>query len=81
MKKSIRGKLFCLWLLLFFLSVPAIGGDNKPETTLAGIGEEPPSLELLDFLGGWETDENKWVDPVEFDSATEPERDDEPDEE
>lgn len=36
----------------------------------AGAAEEaeidPPSAELLEFLGEWETEDGKWHDPVEF---------------
>lgn len=26
--------------------------------------EEPPDIELLEFLGGWETSSGKWLDPT-----------------
>ena len=26
-----------------------------------------PSLELLEFLGDWETDDGEWIDPEELD--------------
>jgi hypothetical protein len=29
---------------------------------------EPPSMELLDFLVEWETDDGQWVDPAELES-------------
>lgn len=41
-------------------------------------GEETPSMELLEFLGEWETSQGLWVDPLELepqqadDSAPEP---------
>ncbi len=30
------------------------------------FAEEPPSLELLEFLGDWEISENDWQDPLDF---------------
>ena len=27
-------------------------------------GETPPSLELLEFLGAWETEDGEWIDPA-----------------
>lgn len=29
--------------------------------------EPSPSIELLEFLGEWETDEGHWIDPTQFD--------------
>jgi hypothetical protein len=31
-------------------------------------GEETPSVELLEFLGEWETSQGQWVDPLELDT-------------
>ena len=28
--------------------------------------DQPPSLELLEFLGEWQTDDGGWVDPAEL---------------
>ncbi|MFQ5935048.1 MAG: hypothetical protein ACE5LB_01380 [Acidiferrobacterales bacterium] len=28
--------------------------------------EEPPDLELLEFLGTWETSTGEWLDPTSF---------------
>jgi hypothetical protein len=30
------------------------------------IADEPPSPELLEFLGNWETSEGEWQDPLEL---------------
>jgi hypothetical protein len=35
-------------------------------TAEAGANEEPPSMELLEFLGGWEDDNGQWIDPLEL---------------
>lgn len=31
--------------------------------------ETPPDMELIEFLGGWETKNGEWVDPVIFDET------------
>jgi len=30
------------------------------------FAEEPPSPELLEFLGNWELSEDEWQDPLDF---------------
>lgn len=43
------------WLLPpLLMGVPAIGD------------EQLPTLELIEFLGAWETDRGNWVDPFEL---------------
>ncbi|KPK40950.1 MAG: hypothetical protein AMJ69_00475 [Gammaproteobacteria bacterium SG8_47] len=32
----------------------------------AAASEEPPSIELLEFLGSWEGDDGQWVDPLDL---------------
>ena len=46
-----------LWLItpLTALSLPAIVK-----------ADEPPSPELLEFLGNWETSDGEWQDPLEL---------------
>jgi hypothetical protein len=36
-------------------------------STLVARATEPPSAELLEFLGEWQTSAGDWVDPAEFD--------------
>ena len=36
--------------------------------------QEKPSLELLEFLGEWETDSGKWIDPSAMDQIALPEQ-------
>ena len=36
--------------------------------------QEKPSLELLEFLGEWETDSGKWIDPSTMDQIVLPEQ-------
>jgi hypothetical protein len=41
-------------MIAFAIPVPA----EEPES------EAPPSLELLEFLAEWETEDGEWVDPA-----------------
>jgi len=45
--------------LLCLLPAAALAGEPKK-----GRDEAAPSLELLEFLGAWETPEGQWVDPL-----------------
>ena len=52
-------------LLLGLLSTPALA--QQPEQAREGSEESDiPSLELLEFLGDWETDDGEWIDPEEL---------------
>lgn len=35
-------------------------------------GPEIPSLEFLEFLGEWETEDGRWIDPEEIDKMSLP---------
>ena len=48
---------------LKMLSVALLMGLILPVTAKAA---EPPSLELLEFLGNWETSDGEWQDPLEL---------------
>lgn len=45
------------WSLLFLASLP-VG------ISLVADAAETPSLELLEFLGNWETTDGEWLDPL-----------------
>jgi len=47
-----------LFLLLYGLG-PVLRADNNTDN-------ERPSLELLEFLGSFETDSGQWLDPMEI---------------
>lgn len=47
------------WSLLLLASLP-VGG------ALAADAIETPSMELLEFLGNWETSDGEWVDPIKL---------------
>ena len=58
-----NARLWCTILLLGLLGSPAFA--QEPEQV--GTEEsEMPSLELLEFLGDWETDDGEWIDPEEL---------------
>jgi hypothetical protein len=39
---------------------------NMGAVAAQGAEQDPPSIELLEFLGEWETRDGTWVDPMEF---------------
>jgi hypothetical protein len=60
-----KGPLWSTVLLLGLLNSPAwalepgqIGASQE--------NIETPSLEFLEFLGDWETDDGEWIDPEEL---------------
>lgn len=59
-----------LWstvLLLGLLSYPALAQEPGQGREAAPQEDtEMPSLELLEFLGDWETDDGEWIDPEEL---------------
>jgi hypothetical protein len=59
-------RLWSTILLLGLLSAPAFA--QEPEQARKKVEEaETPSLEFLEFLGDWETDDGEWIDPEELD--------------
>lgn len=38
----------------------------NPEPQATQVQEETPSIEFLEFLGAWETDEGGWIAPEEL---------------
>ncbi len=53
-----RPNLFWLWLLL-----------GMSYTSVAWSDEEnQPSMEFLEFLGEWETEDGDWIDPQALES-------------
>ncbi len=75
-----KARLWSTVLLLGLLSSPAFAqepGQARESTE----DTEMPSLELLEFLGDWETDDGEWIDPEELEQIAitdqEPEVEDE----
>ena len=58
-----RGKWFLLGMILLI-------GLNASK--VQGTDQEQPSMELLEFLGSWETEGGEWIDPTELDETTLP---------
>ena len=70
-----------LWstvLLLGLLSSPALA-QEPGQVGASQENIETPSLEFLEFLGDWETEDGEWIDPEELEqiSIAEQEYDDE----
>jgi len=53
-----RTRVEGLVLLLMIGANSLQAGEHEPPA------DEPPSLELLEFLGGFETPEGEWFDPL-----------------
>jgi hypothetical protein len=49
---------WCLPLLLLLTAGAVMAEENASEA------DEHPSMELLEFLGGFETPEGEWLDPM-----------------
>ncbi|MEJ2760687.1 MAG: hypothetical protein P8126_03915 [Gammaproteobacteria bacterium] len=71
---SFRPSLLLLMCLSWHWCYAAAVADKGDKTdTKAGASadgaqgqQQPPSLELLEFLGSWENGNGEWVDPAEF---------------
>jgi hypothetical protein len=60
-----KARLWSTVLLLGLLSSPALA--QEPDQNREATEEmEMPSLELLEFLGDWETEDGEWIDPEEL---------------
>lgn len=60
-----KARLWSVALLLGLLNAPALAqepGQVREESE----NTEMPSLEFLEFLGDWETDDGEWIDPEEL---------------
>ena len=64
-----KAYLWCTVLLLGLLNSPALA--QEPGQVRESIeNAETPSLEFLEFLGDWETDDGEWIDPEELEQIT-----------
>jgi hypothetical protein len=78
-------RLFSVGLvfLLSLMSAPAVGTDGQsPANTQQSKdnSQDTSFRELLEFLGQWETDDGKWVDPTDLDWLMMPEQESKDDE-
>ncbi len=58
-----KAHLWSTVLLLGLLNSPGLAQEPGREGTEES---EMPSLELLEFLGDWETEDGEWIDPEEM---------------
>ncbi len=56
----LTGLLFALWF-----GVTTVSAEPPEATKNSGSIEVTPSLELLEFLGEFETEDGEWIDPEE----------------
>ncbi len=72
MRAEIR--IIMVWIVLFS-AVPAWCDEYDPAHEAAlQADSRGPSLELLEFLGSWETDDGEWIDPSELEDEPVPEQ-------
>lgn len=70
-------RLYLIGTVFIFttLSAPAQGQQTESEQTgkrQEKTGPEIPSLEFLEFLGEWETEDGRWIEPEEVDKMSLP---------
>ena len=58
-KMSYRASVSLIFMLYSMTSLFAEEQKNN---------EAMPSIEFLEFLGEWETEDDEWIDPLEFES-------------
>ena len=58
--------LFCILITLFSASSSWCDDSAPPETEVVAEDTDMPSMEFVEFLGSWETDDGEWVDPTQF---------------
>ena len=78
-------RIISAWLvfLLSFMPTSAVGADGQSPANTQQSKENSQNVsfgELLEFLGQWETDDGKWVDPTELDWLMMPEQESKDDE-
>jgi hypothetical protein len=63
---------------MFLAASPAVVQSQDPQpnqvTVEADDDMSMPSMELLEFLGEWETEDGDWIDPVLLDEIPLPDR-------
>jgi len=69
---------FLLLAILIMAASPAIGQNQDPQPNQVTVASDDdtsmPSMELLEFLGEWETEDGEWIDPVLLDEIPLPDR-------
>ena len=63
-----------LIVVAIFSAAPCLGDEIASEKTeISEKDTDMPSMELLEFLGSWETDDGEWVDPMLLENTPLPE--------
>ena len=57
-------------LILVVAPVAALCQDQPPTSSAIVYDDDAsmPSMELLEFLGEWETEDGEWIDPILLDA-------------
>ncbi|GJL77368.1 MAG: hypothetical protein NPINA01_03570 [Nitrospinaceae bacterium] len=69
----------CILGSVFVLTILTASGKAQPPEPGEAIesqrkkAQEIPSLEFLEFLGEWETEDGRWIDPEELEKMSLPE--------
>lgn len=71
---------FLLSMVPFTLHADDIDPHKSTDTSVGRESQDVPSMELLEFLGYWETENGKWIDPTELDRMTMPPQEEDGDE-
>ena len=59
--KKMRYRASVYFMLMYCSLTPLFADEQSAE-------EETPTMEFLEFLGEWETEEGEWIDPVELEN-------------
>jgi len=78
-------RLFAVAIVFLLSSLPAtvVGQDGQSPASSQHSkdnSQDSSFRELLEFLGQWETDDGKWVDPTDLDWLLTPEQESKDDE-
>lgn len=60
--------------LLGLLMIVLLAGGSAAAAEEKAQAQEPPSMELLEFLGQWQTDDGEWIDPTALERMVIPEQ-------
>ena len=72
-----------MFFCLSFTPAPVVGADGQSPVNTQQSKDNSREVsfgELLEFLGQWETDDGKWVDPTDLDWLMMPEQESKDDE-
>lgn len=58
-KMVCRVSVYCM---LFFCSMPSLLAEEQLNN------EQMPSMDFIEFLGEWETEQGEWIDPVDLEN-------------